>query len=76
MSRFCNGDYIQFLWEDGSEVLGSDGYCTYDGRFGLYKLVELGRKVLTRRKNIKKSMSGFTIYKKGRAIYSNRWEIV
>lgn len=71
-----NGNYIEFVYDDGKECLGSDGICPTDGRYGLEKLIEFGRKVLKGRKNIKPSLTGMTIYRRGQAIYSNRWEIV
>lgn len=80
MSRLGNmymgGNRIEFCWNDGTDILGSDGVCGIDARLGLDRLIEYGRKVLKSRKNVKPSMTGMSIYKKGRCIYSNRWEII
>ena len=73
--QFMNGNYIEFLDNNGQEMLGSDGVCPTDGRLGLEKLVEFGRKVMKSRRNVKPHMTGMNIWKKGRCIYSNRFEM-
>jgi hypothetical protein len=73
---FMNGNRFEFCYDDGNECLGSDGVSPADGRLGLYRLIEEGRKRLKSIKNIKPSLTGLTIYKRGQCIYSNRWEIV
>ena len=77
MSRqFMNGNYIEFLDNNGREMLGSDGVCSTDGRLGVEKLKEFGRKILKSRKNVKPHMMGMNIWKNGRCIYSNTHEII
>lgn len=73
--QFMNGNYIEFLDDTGQEMLGSDGVCHTDGRLGLEKLVEFGRKIMKSRRNVKPRMTGMNIWKKGKCIYSNRFEM-
>ena len=67
-------NYIQFVDNDGKDISGSDGVSPYDGRLGLLSIVMEARRRYEKIKAIRPHISGYTIFKKGRAIYSDKLE--
>ena len=64
-------NYIQFIDEEGRDMLGSDGVSPYDGRLSLLSIVMEAYWRYESLKAIRPYISGYTIFKKGRAIYSD-----
>ena len=65
-------NYIQFIDDNGRDMIGSDGVSPYDGRLGLFSIVMEACKRYEKLKGIRPYISGYTIFKKGRAIYSDK----
>ena len=65
-------NYIQFIDNDGRDMIASDGYSPYDGRLGLLSIVFEACRRYERLKAIRPHISGYTIFKKGRVIYSDK----
>ena len=65
-------NYIQFVDNDGKDISGSDGVSPYDGRLSLLNIVFEACRRYEKLKGIRPYISGYTIFKKGRAIYSDK----
>lgn len=65
-------NYIQFIDDNGRDMLASDGFSPYDGRLSLFNIVMEACRRYEKLKNIRPYISGYTIFKKGRAIYSDK----
>lgn len=65
-------NYIQFIDEEGKDMIASDGFSPYDGRLSLLSIVMEACWRYEKLKDIRPHISGYTIYKKGRAIYSDK----
>lgn len=71
-----NGNYIQFYYSDGMEILGSDGVAYFDNRLSLNNLINYGERIIKSRQNIKPDIKEMIIYKKGRVIYNSKPELI
>ena len=69
-------NYIQFIDDNGRDMLGSDGVSPYDGRLSLLNIVMEACWRYERLKAIRPHISGYTIFKKGKAIYSDKTAFV
>lgn len=65
-------NYIQFIDDDGRDMIASDGCSPYDGRLSLLSIEMEACRRYESLKAIKPHISGYTIFKKGRAIYSDK----
>ncbi len=69
-------NYIQFIDNDGKDMLGSDGYHKFDGRLSLLSIVMEACWRYEKLKDIRPHISGYNIYKKEKAIYSDKTAFV
>ncbi len=65
-------NYIQFIDDDGRDMIAIDGFSPYDGRLSLLNIVMEACRRYEKLKGIRPYISGYTIFKKGRAIYSDK----
>ena len=64
-------NYIQFIDDDGRDMIASDGVSPYDGRLGLFSIVMEACRRYEKLKGIRPYISGYKIIKNRTIIYTD-----